>query len=149
MVHVGVGCSSKCTHRCVVVGRFLQVKRHLAADGGVARTSLVLNSYNKNKPLIYHTFSHLCSLTSCVYFLPTIFVHATVNASLEAARATLVPVCLVHRATLILRLANVLTVASNRTLEEASAPAGKKTTDVTVVLIIWTSIRVSRCVGSG
>ena len=59
-------------------------------------------------------------------FLPTVFVHATVNASLEAARATLVPVCLVHRATLILRLANVLTVASNRALEKASAPAGKE-----------------------
>ena len=59
-------------------------------------------------------------------FLPTIFVHATINASFEAARATLVPVRLVHRAALVLRLTNVLTVASNRALEEASAPAGKE-----------------------
>ena len=56
-------------------------------------------------------------------FLPTIFIHATVDASFEPTRATLVPVRLVHRTTLVLRLADVLSVATDRTLEEAGAPA--------------------------
>ena len=70
----------------------LEEERHLAAERGVARSALVLDG---------------------------LLVHADVDAALEAARAALVAVRLVHEAgALGLGLADVLAIAADGALKE-------------------------------
>lgn len=119
--------------------RLFEVKSHLSPKRRVSRASLVLDGCDqyKNTTLVKcssttpRSPAKFCDSKSTVFFFfhfykrlpkPTILVHASLDALGETTRSALVPMCLVdHAAALGLRLADVLSVPADRSLEETGA----------------------------
>ena len=100
--------------------RLLPSGRAPSGDGWWSCEDLARVERLQQEQVMHHSVS---AANLNIFSSLTVFVHAAIDAPSQAARPTLVAMCLVNGTTLVLRLADVLSVATDRTLEEAGAPA--------------------------